>query len=508
MLQKLLYQIRSAVEHQLKHFGFYTGLLIASFAALLWFVDVQWGQQHYKWLNDDNYASLWSLNGTLATVLISILLTTFSVVFVVMQLASSQFSPRILRYFMYSDMRIQQFIGLFLGAISFVFLPQVLNLLFTSGATLQLTAIVAVVLCLYCLMVSFPTVISHLSDNMNVATIAHRIKKEVIDEVEVLYPDHWQPTDPILYKRPKTDANAQVVPVYWRSDSGYLSEVNYKKLREGHADFVAKYPECSSFNVYQRSIVGEFVMAHATVILSVGTTGELSPSQRTVIESEWQQIAAKSFKINKFRSYTQDINFGVRKLVDVAIKAISPAVNDPTTCINCIDHLGEIVNKVATRRFPSSEARSLNSKQILINEFNFDELVDFCFGQICQWGKKDPVVVKRLIKTIRQIIPGVRNPYHLMVLIREIEDMELGRIYNLENTNREHTAEQIETVLKERQKFTKTVADHIAWLESDGVLAPYAHVGDDLTPIQRAESECIAFLREYQTVCAKSIMAR
>ena len=50
----------------------------------------------------------------------------------------------------------------------------------------------------------------------------------------------------------------------------------------------------------------------------------------------------------------QDIEFGIRQIVDVALKAISPAVNDPTTAVTCIDQLGRILSKLSNRRISDS----------------------------------------------------------------------------------------------------------------------------------------------------------
>ena len=88
--------------------------------------------------------------------------------------------------------------------------------------------------------------------------------------------------------------------------------------------------------MYQKPVIGEFIMKDTTVLLQVSVE-----KKSEELLYELADIVSKTFSVNRFRSHTQDINFGVRKLVDIAIKAISPAVNDPTTCLNCIDQIGE-----------------------------------------------------------------------------------------------------------------------------------------------------------------------
>jgi uncharacterized membrane protein len=97
-------------------------------------------------------------------------------------------------------------------------------------------------------------------------------------------------------------------------------------------------------------------------------------------------------------------------LVDIAIKAISPAVNDPTTCLNCIDQIGEIAKELSLKEFPSIDSRAVESKNIQVNEFSFEEFIDLLRSNF-QWGKYDPTVVKRILRSIRIILPLVQNPF-------------------------------------------------------------------------------------------------
>jgi uncharacterized membrane protein len=137
-------------------------------------------------------------------------------------------------------------------------------------------------------------------------------------------------------------------------------------------------------------------------------------------------IKHNQFIISKFRSYEQDIPFGIRQLVDIAIKAISPAVNDPTTALNCIDYLGHIIKKAALSNTVSKEAALLQQKNIHIREFSFEQLVDLAFDQIYHWGKEDYIIVRHLVKTISFILPFVNDTEKLYVLLAEVEDMELS----------------------------------------------------------------------------------
>ncbi len=463
-----LYRLEISIEHSLQHLGLLTGFVLTCFIGPVLIA------ADYFFLPSDHthtYLQLIGVANTFLAIIIGILLTTYSVVFVVMQLASSQFSPRILRYFLYNDLKTQQFIGLFIGTIGLIILPQVI-VAFSDEKDFIITITIALLFAFYCLLIGFPKMITYLSDNMNVTTITNRIKYEVVTEINDLYQDKWNPGDQLMFARTGGTKSHRSVTVVSEYESGYLESVDHDKLIKLYHDIRIKNPDITFEGLYVMPIVGSFILKDTTVLLKIFLNQELSNESENKLRSEFEWLVEKSFKINRYRSYTQDINFGVRKLVDIAIKAISPAVNDPTTCLNCIDQLGEIIRVLSIKKFPSTKSSALYKQNIFINEFNFDEFLDFCFDQIHQWGKYDPIVVKRLILTIKHVLPYVQNPYHLMRMLRQIEDMELNRIYVVLGETK-LTKEQIRKVLTEADHFNQTAIEQIDRLEKSGILLQY-----------------------------------
>jgi uncharacterized membrane protein len=444
--------------------------------------------------------SLFGILNIFVSILTTILLTTFSVIFVVMQLASSQFSPRILRYFLANDLKIQQFIGLFIGTITLCLLPQIATVFFKDSFIV--TTVAGLIFSLHCLLWSFPRMITYLSENVNVASITKRIKTETVNEINTLYQDFWEVGQHLLYKRSKTNLSKFNITIISPFESGYLDKVDYVQLSQLYQQFLVKNPDFPKFVVYQKPIIGEFILAKTTNILTIELNDKITDVQIEKIKQTFTQITKEAFSVNKFRSYTQDINFGVRKLVDIGIKAISPAVNDPTTCINCIDYLGEIIRELSIRKFPSSETTHLQADRIIINEFNFEELVDISFDQIYQWGKNDPTIIKRILRTIKQIIPFTSNPYCLKVLIKQIAQMEIDKIYKttpqLPESN--FSQEQIASVLRELTDFKAQCKLQIQHLENEGILKIYAQKcteDGEKTAIRKTEIETVEYLRAY-----------
>lgn len=343
--------------------------------------------------------SLEGMMNTLLGVLTTIVVTTFSFVFVALQLASVQFSPRILRSFFEYDHFSRFFLWSFLGCIGYVF--GLIYLGYTSAeAFLPKTALVGG---LYLVVLVFPLFIHHVVENINASSITKNIMNRTLNEIEMLY----------------TDASLTEVEsdkfIIKSTESGYLESVNFRKLEALLDDF-----EYEKFTITVH--VGGFVMTGSPII-------EIDGLKNGIVQDVRQKLF-NTLTISKFRSYTQDIMFGVRQLVDIAIKAISPAVNDPTTALNCIDYLGVIVGRISDVQDVSRDIARLRSKNIYVREFNYEQLIDVAFDQIYHWGKSDYIVVRHLVKTIAMIVPFTNSAEKLKTLIREVEDMELGFLFS------------------------------------------------------------------------------
>src|ERR1019366_9169624 len=104
------------------------------------------------------------------------------------------------------------------------------------------------------------------------------------------------------------------------------------------------------------------------------------------------------------RTLQQDVEFGVLQIVDVALKAISPAVNDPTTAINCVDQLSRILIRFASRERP--EELLYDPPGIVrasIGWVHFERLLDAAFDQIRMYSKADVAVSLRLLRALSDI---------------------------------------------------------------------------------------------------------
>ena len=110
------------------------------------------------------------------------------------------------------------------------------------------------------------------------------------------------------------------------------------------------------------------------------------------------------FIIGRERNSTQDVEFVVSQLVEVALRALSPGINDPFTAISCIDWLAVGLSQLAGRVLPSERRfDSEGNLRIIADSVTFAGLADIAFNQIRAAGRPHPVIGIRLLDAIAAI---------------------------------------------------------------------------------------------------------
>ncbi len=483
------------LEHQSKHIGSVFGGVLGIIGGLLllfidYYVDFIIVEKEIE-----IFTRLVSIINMLISIVIGISVTSFSVIFVVKQLASSQFSPRILRHFLVNDIKIQFYISFFITSIALGILPQLAYSFFPENSFLM-SLCIGVLHLMVAMFWLYPRMIMYLSANMNVTAITNKIKLDVQAEVELLYKENWKKGMPLYYKRKAIDSEHNI-RIISRLKSGYLETIDFSRLKKLLSRNKILQNYIGQFEIYQKPLIGRYITQNATTLVIVNFDSIFEKTNANIITNEVNKIVHQAFKVQTFRSQNLDVLFGVRKLVDIAIKAISPAVNDPTTCLNCLDQIGEIVLILSKKKYPSSLSYNMDKLHYHVNEFDYEESIDMCFDQIFHWGKEDPTIVKKIVSVINNILPHIDNPFHLNVLIREIEDMNLENLYNLNNFELGHlkcSKEKLFSVQKMYTKFKKTATSQITKLNEQGILDFYENNYFDFPELQKA---CIKHLKTY-----------
>ncbi|GGE92835.1 DUF2254 domain-containing protein [Massilia psychrophila] len=321
---------------------------------------------------------------TVAGSMISVVGIVFSMTLVALALASSQYSSRVLRTFMRSRVT-QASIGIFAGIFVYclivlrgvhgtddsVFVPVL------AVSVAMLLAIVGVVVLI--------VFIHHIALSIQASTILANIAEETIDAMASIFP---QMDDPSLANQSQADAAAAalVETLCWIAvpapKSGYLQSVDHAALLHIACE--------GKLIVRVERDVGQFVLAD-TPIFSV--SGE-SASARTACALH------ATIAVSPYRTVEQDPAFGVRQLVDVALKALSPGVNDTTTAVQCLDYIGAVMATMARRAIPSPYRYAEGELKIVVVAPDFASMLAAAFDQIRRSAGGNVAVILRMIASI------------------------------------------------------------------------------------------------------------
>jgi uncharacterized membrane protein len=125
-----------------------------------------------------------------------------------------------------------------------------------------------------------------------------------------------------------------------------------------------------------------------------------------------------AFDFGPTRTLQQDVEFGVLQIVDIALKAISPAVNDPSTAINCVDQLSAIMIRFASREPPEAVLYDPpGTVRAIIPWIGFDRLLEAAFEQIRLYSKSDVAVSLRLLRALGDIAATTPDPEYRRTLV-------------------------------------------------------------------------------------------
>ena len=370
---------------------------------------------------DPDYNDLLSV---LIGALVTIVTIMFSAVLVALQLASAQFSPRVTRAFFIQNRLVQLAFYLFLAGIAYC-----LAIKFTFSSSLGAfryywLPVSGAVFGFFLISFVLPRFVFYIADSINSASLTREIALRSVAEIAQFYGNEpWQSGDREWAASEKPHCTLFEVK---SRKYGFLEYIRYDAL----ARIARQHPTAVFF---VEVMMGNFITPGETLI-HIQIPDNQPPDQKLT------QALEAAFVLHKYRSYEQDVLYGVRQLVDVGIKAISPAVNDPTTCINCLHYLGVIVRRYAIARKPSLPLRQAPAN-IQYREFNSRILLNAAFDQIYQWGKQDHIIVAQILNTLAETLHGVEDPSYKSAVQEQIADFEL-------NTLQFHLKEQHEKVAK------------------------------------------------------------
>ncbi|MBE9196084.1 DUF2254 domain-containing protein, partial [Synechocystis sp. LEGE 06083] len=350
---------------------------------------------------------------TIAGSMVTVATTAFSITIVALQLASSQFGPRLLRSFM-QDTGNQIVLGTFIS--TFVYSLMVLRTV--NGVEkdefvphLAVTIGIALAIASVGVLIYF---IHHSASSIQVNQVIKQVGNDLDVAIDRLFPEKIgrstlnQPQEKSLAAIP-TDFDQFSCPIKTIA-SGYIQGIDDNQLMQIATD------NNLLFWVQQRP--GRFVIKGSELV-------QVFPEEK--VNKKLIAQINNAFVLGSQRTEQQDMEFPIDQLVEIAVRALSPGINDPFTAIRCIDQLSAALCHLAQREMPSPyRYDDQNQLRIIAKPISFTDATDAAFNQIRQYGKSSVAVTMRLLEAITAIAPFTHRTSDRTTLLRHADMIERG----------------------------------------------------------------------------------
>lgn len=320
---------------------------------------------------------------------------TFSLTISTLATASSQYTSRLIRNFMRD--RLNQFVlGFFVGLFAYCLV--VLRTI-RSGDEVAFVPPLAVMGGLLLALVSIGVLICfihHIAESIQVGIILRRVTEETLQALDERFPAHVGESATVAGASPGLTSVAIAAPpdedehdqLHWYAVSaqrfGYVESLDAKGLL-GAATEVDGIIRMSAD-------IGSFVTpggALCEIAVAPAPKNELIDRLRG------------AFDIGSARTIEQDAAFGIRQIVDIALKALSPGINDTTTGVMCVEHLATVLETLAARSIPDRFRAADGRVRFIASGRSFDLMAGLCLNQIRQSASGNTAVMVALLRAIQ-----------------------------------------------------------------------------------------------------------
>ncbi|WP_119153386.1 DUF2254 domain-containing protein [Caldimonas tepidiphila] len=345
------------------------------------------------WLYSGSGDDARNLLSTLVAAIITMSSVVFSITVVTLSLAANQFGSRMVRIYM-SDLRTKVALGLFTMTIVYCLLglravqkdmpaAEVPHVTVTLGLLLGLTCVLALLLFLHVVARSI------VADE-----VARRVAGELEDSIAQLRPlEPGRRREDAEDARLPHDFEARSVILASR-DEGYVQAVDYEAL----AALAARHGVLLRLDFKP----GEFMCRH-------GWLGAVHPGE--AVDRAFGDAVQDRILIGRQRTPTQDLEFSIRHLIDIALRALSPGINDANTALMVIDRLRGALSRLMGKELaPCVYRDAAGEVRLVCRRSSHADILDAALHQIRQAAARQPAIVIRLLEALARIAEHVRLP--------------------------------------------------------------------------------------------------
>lgn len=342
------------------------------------------------WVYTGGEAGARALLSAVASSTIGVAGTTFSITVAALALASGQMGPRLLRNFA-RDSGNQYALGIFLGTFAYALV--VLRTV-RSVEEVQFVPHLGVTGALLLALLSVGTLVwfvHHVATGINVETVIDGVHSELSEAISRLDPD--QPAV-VAGSPPPRGVEVSL------AERGYLRSVDEEDL--------ADWAEGAGVIVVLLVRPGAYLFPGTAIAEVVGGR----------VDKEASEAIRAAFSLGPRQAAVQDPEFAVRQLVEIALRALSPGINDPFTAIAVLDRLGAALCEIAPRRLPSSMVER-GGKVVLYRQVtDYAGLCDAMFHMIRQNAAGSPAVLIRMLDMLGRVIAAETRAERRAELLR------------------------------------------------------------------------------------------
>ncbi len=341
------------------------------------------------------------LLSTVAGSVMTVAGVTFSITIAVLSLTSSQFGPRLLRGFM-RDTGNQMVLGTFLGTFLYCLLVLrtvrgveevrfVPHIAVTGGVVLAVASV--------CVLVFF---IHHVSVSIQADQIIAAVAADLEEAIDRLFPESLGEAGSPPAATTMAEPWEKEAVLVAATDNGYVQAVD--------GDALLGLAVEKDLRMRLRRRPGQFVTRGSALAL-------IWPPDRA--DDNTLAQLNEAFSLGDQRTLTQDAEFAVDQLVEVAARALSPGINDPFTATRCLDRLGASLCHLAQRNIPSPlRCDERGTLRVITESVTYSAIADAAFNPIRHYGRDHPVVIKHLLDVIGDVISCARTQEQRDVLRR------------------------------------------------------------------------------------------
>lgn len=303
---------------------------------------------------------------TIAAALLTMITITFSTIMVVLTTYSSQFSPRTLSDFITNKVTMRV-LGVYMGG----FMYSILSLLFMRedleyevlGATI---AVLYSIVCLAFFAYFIHFVATSIQVNKLISELTSQSLKTVIDRKKT---KKQSERIEIVKKKPDIPLHLHLKKEFKSETFGYIQLIEYHHL----------YSLARKYNlvIEVHQLIGAFI------------------TENKPLFTVYYQKRIPHIKFHKFveigvdRTILQDVEFGIRKVVEVTLRAISPGINDPNTAIDGLLHLGRLLSDICKQDGCYTVYSDNGEVKVIAPQKPIEDMLYSAFYQVCHYGRED-----------------------------------------------------------------------------------------------------------------------